>query len=137
MREEVIRDIKTVGKELAFDIVSLNKKIEQRSAANVQRIKAVEANYDKFEKRTTKLLKQYNSIHHQMRKIEGSKVTDGELKPNRRSVSVHRTIDSVQRRSNNASMVEQQSAKARSNSCSLRKKSRPHSNNGSRLQFTS
>jgi hypothetical protein len=31
MREEAIKDIKTVGKELALDIVSLNKKIEQRS----------------------------------------------------------------------------------------------------------
>jgi hypothetical protein len=64
MREEVIRDIKTVGKELALDIVSLNKKIEQRTNMNLQRIKAVEANYDRFDKRTTKILKQYNSMHH-------------------------------------------------------------------------
>lgn len=60
MREEVIRDIKTVGKELALDIVSLNKKIDHRSGVNTQRIKAVEANYEKFEKRTSRLLKQYN-----------------------------------------------------------------------------
>jgi hypothetical protein len=31
MREEMVRDIKLVGKELALDIVSLNKKIDQKS----------------------------------------------------------------------------------------------------------
>ncbi len=31
MREEMVRDIKSVGKELAIDIVSLNKKIDHKS----------------------------------------------------------------------------------------------------------
>jgi len=57
MRDELIKDIKTVGKELALDIVSLNKKIEQRSSVNMQRIKAVEANYERYEKKASKLIK--------------------------------------------------------------------------------
>ncbi|TNV82682.1 hypothetical protein FGO68_gene8020 [Halteria grandinella] len=152
MRDEMIRDIKTVGKELALDIVSLNKKIEQRSSANMQRIKAVEANYERYEKKAGKLIKQYNQVHHMVRKIEGGKVTTDdkgavETKSqnlrDRRPASVQRTIESIQRRSNNHSIIENQSIKARSNSCSLRKRSgsvqrsRPRSNNPSRIQFTS
>jgi len=66
-----------------------------------------------------------------VRKIEGVKVTDekiavdtkGQNLRDRRPASVQRTIESIQRRSNNHSIIENQSIKARSNSCSLRKRS--------------
>lgn len=39
MKEEMVKDIKVVGKELALDIVALNKKIDSRSHAQLDRMK--------------------------------------------------------------------------------------------------
>jgi len=39
MREEMHRDIKVVGKELAIDIVSLNRKIDHKTQAIVERMR--------------------------------------------------------------------------------------------------
>ena len=52
-----MRDIKTVGKELALDIVSLNKKIDAKSSTQAQRMKQIEASLEKLEKKTTRILK--------------------------------------------------------------------------------
>lgn len=57
MRVDLIKDIKSVGKELAIDIVSLNKKIDSRSNQHLQRMVLFEATLDKFDKRTMRLLK--------------------------------------------------------------------------------
>lgn len=42
LRENMIKDIKLVGKELALDIVSLNKKIDARNHHHNLRFKTLE-----------------------------------------------------------------------------------------------
>ena len=64
LKEDVMKDIKTVGKELALDIVSLNKKIDGKSSGHAQRMKIIEASLEKLEKKTSRILKQYNSVTH-------------------------------------------------------------------------
>jgi len=60
MREEMLRDIKVVGKELAIDIVSLNKKIDHKTHAIVDRMQQWEAVIRKCEQKIHKVMKQYN-----------------------------------------------------------------------------
>jgi hypothetical protein len=57
MKEEMVRDIKMVGKELAIDIVALNKKIDTRSHAQYDRMKQWESVIKKCEQRLHKLMK--------------------------------------------------------------------------------
>ena len=61
-REEMVRDIKMVGKELAIDIVALNKKIDTRTHTQVERMRQWEAVIKKCEQRVHKLMKQYNTV---------------------------------------------------------------------------
>lgn len=62
MREEMVRDIKMVGKELAIDIVALNKKIDTRTHTQVERMRQWEAVIKKCEQRVHRLMKQYNTV---------------------------------------------------------------------------
>jgi len=75
MREEMVRDIKSVGKELAIDIVALNKKIDSRSNAHLERMKYWESAHKKLESKLHKVMKQYNTISHHLRKLEGGFAT--------------------------------------------------------------
>lgn len=61
-----------MGKELALDIVQLNKKIDLRSGHQQSKVKILEANLEKLDKKTNRILKQNNIITHQMRKLETS-----------------------------------------------------------------
>jgi hypothetical protein len=47
----MLRDIRSVGKELALDIVALNKKIETKTSIQADKVKVIEANYERFDKR--------------------------------------------------------------------------------------
>ena len=62
LREEMVRDIKMVGKELAIDIVALNKKIDTRTHTQVERMRQWEAVIKKCEQRVHRLMKQYNTV---------------------------------------------------------------------------
>ena len=52
IKEDMLRDIRSVGKELALDIVALNKKIETKTSIQADKVKVIEANYERFDKRT-------------------------------------------------------------------------------------
>ena len=49
MREEMVRDIKMVGKELAIDIVALNRKIDSRTHTQGERMRQWESVIKKSE----------------------------------------------------------------------------------------
>ena len=118
IREDMINDIKSVGKELALDIVSLNKKIDHRTNIELERMRRVEMALGKFEQRTQKMLKQYNQVHHLMRKLEGNIIPaernavmasssnnekGGYVRRSRSRVSLrNRTIESNGRKAENA-----------------------------------
>jgi septal ring factor EnvC (AmiA/AmiB activator) len=66
----MVRDIKVVGKELAIDIVSLNKKIDAKAHNQIERLRQWEGVIKKHDQRIHKVMKQYNSVNHQLRKLE-------------------------------------------------------------------
>jgi hypothetical protein len=68
----MIRDIRSVGKELALDIVALNKKIDSRAQQQLDRMHLIDGVIKKQSERLHKVMKQYNQISHHMRKIEGT-----------------------------------------------------------------
>lgn len=60
MREEMVRDMKGVGKELALDIVALNRKIENKTQQMGERGAQWEAVVRRCEQKLHKVMKQYN-----------------------------------------------------------------------------
>ncbi len=60
MREDMVRDMKAIGKELALDIVALNKKIDSRTQQIIERVAGQEGAIRKSEHRVHKIMKQYN-----------------------------------------------------------------------------
>lgn len=52
MRDDLLKDIRSVGKELALDIVQLNRKIELKYKEHNSRLEMHQDHIDKYDKRT-------------------------------------------------------------------------------------
>ena len=68
----MIKDIQEVGKELALDIVTLNKKIDTKAQMHSDRVRVIDQWMQKQVTKLHKVMKQYNQVSHQVRRIENA-----------------------------------------------------------------
>jgi len=68
----MIKDIQEVGKELALDIVTLNKKIDTKAQMHSDRVRVIDQWMQKQVSKLHKVMKQYNQVSHQVRRIENA-----------------------------------------------------------------
>jgi hypothetical protein len=60
----MIKDIQEVGKELALDIVTLNKKIDTKAQMHSDRVRVIDQWMQKQVSKLHKVMKQYNQVSH-------------------------------------------------------------------------
>jgi hypothetical protein len=127
----MIKDIHEVGKELALDIVTLNKKIDTKAQMHSDRVRAIDQWMQKQLAKMHKIMKQYNQVSHQVRRIENAFSTierqaafeEGPHKGAGRSKSRKGSVSKVVIREGEVMVDRGSIQRAKSNSCSLRRRS--------------
>jgi hypothetical protein len=128
----MIKDIHEVGKELALDIVTLNKKIDTKAQMHSDRVRAIDQWMQKQLAKMHKIMKQYNQVSHQVRRIENAfntieRQVAFEEAPHKggagRSKSRKGSVSKVVIREGEVMVDRGSIQRAKSNSCSLRRRS--------------
>jgi hypothetical protein len=129
----MIKDIHEVGKELALDIVTLNKKIDTKAQMHSDRVRAIDQWMQKQLTKMHKIMKQYNQVSHQVRRIENAfntieRQAAFEEAPHKaggagRSKSRKGSVSKVVIREGEVMVDRGSIQRAKSNSCSLRRRS--------------